>query len=315
MTFQERQNENIMKDPMMTSERQTTNENLRKDNITYQENRNLNENLTQTQPLQGSNLDSQDYWYYCSHSYTLEPHENEKETKYKFNKHKSHGKKMDTIICNSNELLREHFSLKNQMPLDLFQHCKGILLLRIWKGGLFLGGISGTGIVMARHNQKWSPPCAVSLGGLQIGFQVGIERVDDILILNDDTALKLFIEHGHFKLGVDASLAVGTFGRDSNLGVVMSEGKSKSIYSYSFAKGAFIGISLDGGVLSIDDKVNEEFYGRNIGVRDIFYGDIQIPQHSHDFMKMQELLNTFCTNEKNINESINSQNMSNPVIH
>lgn len=258
-----------------------------------------------------SSLDSenQDYWHYCSHSYSTE---DDKDSKYKFDKHKSHGKKMDTLICNSNEMLQEYFGLKYQLPLDLLQTCKGILFLRIWKGGLFLGGISGTGIVMARHNQKWSAPCAVSCGGLQIGFQVGIERVDDILLLHDDAALKLFIESGHFRLGVDASIAVGNFGRDSNMGVVMSQGgESKSIYSYSFAKGAFVGISLDGGTLSIDDKVNEEFYSRKVDVKDIFYGDMPIPQHNLDFTKLIDLLNSL-TPTSNLNVQSDVQNVPKP---
>jgi lipid-binding SYLF domain-containing protein len=251
------------------------------------------------------NPESQDYWYYCSHSYNAEDDKD-----FKFDKHKSHGKKMDTLVCNSNEMLKEYFGLKYQLPIDLLQTCKGILFLRIWKGGLFLGGITGTGIVMARHNQKWSAPCAISIGGLQIGFQVGIERVDDILLLHDDAALKLFIENGHFRLGVDASLAVGSFGRDSNMGVVMSQGgESKSIYSYSFAKGAFIGISLDGGTLSIDDKVNEEFYGRKMGVKDIFYGDVPLPQNNLEFNKLIDLLNSLTPTNTMMTEQSNVQNI------
>lgn len=259
-----------------------------------------------------SSLDpeNQDYWYYCSHSYTAE--NDDKETKHGFDKSKSHAKKMDTLVCNSNEMLNEYFGVKYQLPLDLLQTCKGILFLRIWKGGLFLGGISGTGIVMTHHNQKWSAPCAVSIGGLQIGFQVGIERIDDILLLHDDSALKLFIEKGHFRLGVDASFAIGSFGRDSNMGVVMSQGgESKSIYSYSFAKGAFVGISLDGGTLSIDDKVNEDFYARKISVNDIFYGDIPLPQHNLELNKLLELLNSLTPSHKVTGQS-NVQNVPNP---
>jgi len=285
---------------------------------TGQENMSVQEKMKfgDTQPAQVSTLnpENQDYWYYCSHSYKCEP-DYDKETKHGYDKEKRHEKKMETLICNSSEMLHEYFDLKYQLPFDLFKTCKGIMFLRIWKGGLFLGGISGTGLVMAHHEGIWSSPCAVSIGGLQIGFQVGIERVDDILVLHDDAALKLFIEHGHFRLGVDASLAIGNYGRDSNMGVVMSEGgESKSIYSYSFAKGAFVGISLDGGTLSIDDKVNEEFYGRKIGIREIFYQNVQIPKQINDFIKLQELLNSFCSNQKIQNEPANVQNLNNPQI-
>jgi len=255
--------------------------------------------------------ENQDYWYYCSHSFTSGLCSDfDKESKHRFDKEKSHGKKMESLICNSYETLHEYFDLKYQLPFNLFQSCKGIMFLRLWKGGLFLGGIGGTGIVLAHLDNTWSAPCAVSVGGLQIGFQVGIERVDDILLLHDDSALKLFIEQGHFRLGIDASIAVGSFGRDSNTAVVMGQGgESKSIYSYSFAKGAFIGLSLDGGTLSVDDKVNEEYYGYKMGVKDILYGNIQIPQHQNELIKMKEFLNSYCGNEKFYNESASIQNI------
>jgi len=218
---------------------------------------------------------------------------------------------MDTLICNGYEMLREYCDPKlyanHQFPCDLFQNCRGIIFLRIWKAGLFVGGIGGTGIVMAHHNGVWSRPCAISVGGIQLGLHVGVERVDDILILRDETALKLFMEKGHFKLGVDASVALGNFGRDTNTGITMSEGQSKSIYSYSFAKGAFIGLSLDGGMLTIDHSVNEEFYGSKLDAKDIFY-DNAVGTHNNDFMKLTQLLNN-CSQSK----SINIQPNVNPV--
>jgi lipid-binding SYLF domain-containing protein len=250
--------------------------------------------------------ESQDYWYYCSHSYITDD-----QNKSRYEKEKKHDKKMDTLICNGYEMLREYCDPKlyanQQFPCDLFQNCRGIIFLRIWKAGLFVGGIGGTGIVMAHHNGIWSRPCAVSIGGIQLGLHVGVERVDDILILRDETALKLFMEKGHFKLGVDASVALGNFGRDTNTGITMSEGQTKSIYSYSFAKGAFIGLSLDGGMLTVDHSVNEEFYGSKIDAKDIFYGNA-VGTHNNDFMKLSQLLNNCCQSK-----SINIQPNINPV--
>jgi len=229
------------------------------------------------------------------------------------------GNKMDTLICNSYEMLKEYSDPKlypnHQIPYDLFQTCKGIMFLRIWKGGVVLGGLGGTGIIMARNNGSWSHPCAISVGGLQIGLQLGIERVDDILLLRDDAALRLFIDKGHFKLGIDASIAAGNFGRDANSGITMSGGESKSIYSYSFAKGAFIGLSLDGGVLSIDNSVNEEYYGRKVGINDIFYGNLLCPQ-DNNFANLQQILNSHCLNQQKIlNEPANVHDVINPVIN
>jgi len=167
---------------------------------------------------------------------------------------------------------------------------------------------------MTRSNGKWSYPCAVSVGGVQFGLNLGVERVDDILLLRDDMALNLFVEKGHFKLGVDASIAIGTFGRDANTGVVMSGGESKSIYAYSFAKGAFIGLSLDGGVLSIDNSVNEEFYGRKISTKDIFFGNNNNFPQDNELLKLQSLLdNQCCSNQPNVIDEPINQNI-NPII-
>lgn len=266
---------------------------MQQENLAHQEKfKSEEQRTTQTSSLRP---EDQDYWYYCSHSYVHEPStETEKESRYRFYNDKKHTKKMDSLLCNTYDILNEYMNLKQRIDFNLFQNCKGIMILRLWKAGLFVGGIGGTGIVMAHHNGNWSGPCAVSVGGLQVGFHGGIERVDDILLLHDDAALRLLVEKGHFKLGVDASIAIGPFGRDANMGVVMAQKtESKSIYAYSFAKGAFIGLSLDGGVLSIDDKVNEEFYGRKIDIKDIFYQNVGIEKQDPDFMKVRELLNRF----------------------
>jgi len=289
--------------------------------MTFQETRIVEENKPMQTTVLSSNPESQDYWYYCSHTYKpADTVNNDKEvSKYQYHKDKKHDKKMDTLVCNSYEMLNLYFDPKlypnDQLPYDLFQTCKGIMFLRIWKGGIVLGGFGGTGIVMAHQNGTWSYPCAVSVGGVQFGLQLGLERVDDVLLLRDDAALRLFVDKGHFKLGMDASVAVGKFGRDSNTGITMSGGESKSIYSYSFAKGAFIGLLLDGGVLTIDNSVNEEFYGRKIGVKDILYGNNVVPQNN-DFMRLQQLLNSFSLHQqKIINEPSNVHDVINPVIN
>jgi len=239
--------------------------------------------------------ESQDYWYYCSHSYLTDD-----QNKSNYEQEKKHTKKMDSLICNSYDMLQEYCDPKlyvnEKFPYDLFHNCKGIIFLRIWKAGIFIGGIGGTGVVLSHYNGFWSHPCAISVGGIQLGLHAGIERVDDILILRDEAALNLFVQKGHFKLGMDASIAIGNFGRDSNTGITMTEASSKSIYSYSFAKGAFIGLSLDGGALSIDNNVNEEYYGRKIDVKDIFYGGAVGTHHDH-FIKLHNLLGNCCMNK------------------
>jgi len=294
--------------------------------ISNPETQNLQTQNLQSQNLPSQNLQSQnfqnkndDYWYYCNHSYTTGDNLNEQNVdKYSYNKDKKHQTKMDALICNSYDMLKEYFDpTRNDrdIPYYLFRECKGIIFLRIWKAGIGIGGIGGTGIVMTHNNGTWSNPCAVSLGGITIGANIGVERVDDILLLRDNTALTALIEQGHFKLGLDASIAVGPVGKDANTSLSFSNAETSSIYSYSFAKGAYIGLSLEGGGLSIDNSVNEEYFGRKIGVKDLFYGTF--PIQNECFTKLVQLLNSFAVHQQttfnqssNIQQNVNTQ----PVI-
>jgi len=225
-------------------------------------------------------------------------------------------RKMDGLLNNACDMLTEVFNKNvypdNRIPINLFQSCKGVVFLRIWKAGIGIGGIGGSGVVLAHNNQTWSQPCAVTIGGIQIGVNFGVERVDDVLLLRDDSALRLFSEKGHFKLGLDASIAMGDFGVDTNTAIVMGSNETKSIYSYSFAKGAFFGLSLDGGALSIDNNVNEEYYGNKVLARDIFSNNVVAPQNNA-FIKLQQLLNSYCFSQENVITMTKNENV-NPII-
>jgi len=292
------------------------------------QNQNLQSQNLQSQNLQSQNLPSQnlhnqndDYWYYCNHSYiTGGENLNEKNVdKYSYNRDRKHQTKMDALICNSYEMLKEHFDPNKNVrdiPYFLFRECKGIIFLRIWKAGIGIGGIGGTGIIMSHNNGVWSAPCAVSLGGITVGVNLGIERVDDVLLLRDSTALTKLIEKGQFKLGLDASIAVGPVGKDANTSLSFSSAEASSIYSYSFAKGAFIGLSLEGGGLSVDHSVNEEFYGRKLGVKDLFYGNIA--NENEYFRRLVQFLDVLVGHQQSaFNQSSNihpNVTSTNPVI-
>jgi len=266
---------------------------------------------------------NQECWYFCSHTYladdtdvnhdkdiTCDKNTHHKECKYKYNKEKNHLKKMDSLICNSYDILKEYISPtlqgKHRVSHNLFQEIKGIMFLRIWKAGILLGGIGGTGIVMANNNGQWSNPCAVSLAGIQFGLEIGVERVDDVLLLHDETALNLLADKGHFKLGSDASIVSDRFVIDEDANIAMQGTESKSIYAYSFAKGGFIGLSLEGGVISVNESVNDEFYPRKLEAKDMLFGDIIIPQHG-DLFQLKKLLKDCCANPS-INEPFSNQN-------
>jgi len=160
------------------------------------------------------------------------------------------------------------------------------------KGAVGIGGTLGTGIVLARNNNLWTSPCAISLAGMQIGLDIGIERVDYILLLRDEHALKMF-EKEVWNIGTDISIAAGPLGGDINVGIILNDAKEMiSVYAYAMAKGAYIGISLSGGLIKIRHDWNKEFYGREMSLKEIFENPT-LPTNK-EFTSLISALNECC---------------------
>jgi Las17-binding protein actin regulator len=65
---------------------------------------------------------------------------------------------------------------------------------------------------------------------------------------------------GKITLGADASVAAGPVGRQT--GAATDIGLNAQVYSYSRSKGLFLGVSLDGSAITIDNNSNESYYGK-----------------------------------------------------
>jgi len=186
------------------------------------------------------------------------------------------------------------FSEQKRIPSRLFNETKGIVFLSVIKGALGIGGMLGSGIILARNDCQWSNPCALSTAGTQIGFNIGIETVDHILLLRDEPALKLFLSKEAWNLGTDVSIAAGPVGGDINLGVIVNDAmRMTSVYSYSIAKGAYIGLSLNGSLMSVRGDWNEEFYGRKIKLNEILNNFSNVSKND-EYVSLINSLNECC---------------------
>jgi len=186
------------------------------------------------------------------------------------------------------------FSEQKRIPSRLFNETKGIVFLSVIKGALGIGGMLGSGIILARNDRQWSNPCALSTAGTQIGFNIGIETVDHILLLRDEPALKLFLSKEAWNLGTDVSIAAGPVGGDINLGVIVNDAmRMTSVYSYSIAKGAYIGLSLNGSLMSVRGDWNEEFYGRKIKLNEILNNFSNVSKND-EYVSLINSLNECC---------------------
>ncbi len=157
------------------------------------------------------------------------------------------------------------------IPADLLNRSRAIIIFpSLLKVGLGLGGHYGKGVVLARNAKtgKWGPPAFLRMMGGSIGWQVGIQATDlVILVMNRVNLQGLFRDK--FTIGADASIAAGPIGREASAGTDLS--LQAGMLSYSRAKGLFAGVSIQGTILEPDWNANESYYGSDASLIDVFF--------------------------------------------
>jgi len=172
----------------------------------------------------------------------------------------------------ANKVLVEFSNMKEKIPQKLFNVTEGIIIVpKLLNAGFVIAGKRGKGIAMVKNSDgTWSDPVFVTITGGSIGFQVGVQSIDLVLIFKNRETLQK-IGTGSFTLGGDASITAGPVGRNSSASTDYK--MDAEIYSYSKSKGLFAGISISGSVLDIDEKSNNSFYGEDVDAKTIFDGN------------------------------------------
>ena len=136
------------------------------------------------------------------------------------------------------------------------------------RAGFIFGGQRGRGFISARDPETgaWSPPAFLTLTGGSIGLQVGAQQADVVLLIQNRRGLARLLGN-QFKLGGDASAAVGPVGRSLEASTDLQ--MTAEILSYSRSRGVFAGVSLGGATLRADRDANERFYGVRLDSRQI----------------------------------------------
>ena len=136
------------------------------------------------------------------------------------------------------------------------------------RGGFIVAGQYGRGILSVRDRQKnsWSAPAFLTITGGSIGFQVGGQATDFVLIIQNRRGLENLLRN-QFKLGVDASVAAGPVGREAEASTDLQ--LQAEMLSYSRSRGLFAGVSLEGAAIRQDQDANERFYGAPYRTRQI----------------------------------------------
>ncbi len=165
-----------------------------------------------------------------------------------------------TVTVNTFAKERDYASLP-----ALIAKAKGVLVYpQILEGGFIIGGSGGTGVLLVRDEQtgNFSAPAFYTMGGLSIGLLAGGQAAEVMLLINSQKALDSLLST-KVKLGAGVSVAVGPKGGGQGATV------SADIISYSRAKGAYAGMSLDGQVIDVRDSLNAAYYGKPASPVDI----------------------------------------------
>jgi len=184
------------------------------------------------------------------------------------------NEKEEDRVKESGDVLKEILNIPDDIPQDLLDKAECIVVLPSVKKGAFgVGGSYGRGVMICRgglhYTGAWGPPALYALEGLSIGFQLGGQATDFVLLVMNPKGAKSLLS-SKVKLGADASAAAGPKGRTAEgaTDVVMSA----EILSYSRNKGLFAGVSLEGSTLRSDGSANEKLYGSKLSARDIIRG-------------------------------------------
>jgi lipid-binding SYLF domain-containing protein len=142
------------------------------------------------------------------------------------------------------------------------------------KGGFFIGGEGGTGILVGRGADSWSYPAFYTLAGASFGLQIGIETAEVVLMVMSDRALAALMED-EFKLGAKAGLTLLMLG--SNAEAAVTSNVNVDIIAWARSRGAYAGLTLEGSLIKPRESYNEAYYGKRIHPRDILRGEVQNP--------------------------------------
>jgi lipid-binding SYLF domain-containing protein len=156
------------------------------------------------------------------------------------------------------------------IPKHLLQRAEAIIVIPdLLKGGFVVGGSHGKGVVSVRNGSEWSAPAFVKMTGGSIGWQIGVQSVDLVLLVMNRQGVEDLLSN-KFKIGGNLSLAAGPVGRAAE---ASTDAKfSSQILAYSRAKGLFAGATLEGAGMPADDDDNADLYGGEPSLRDIVLG-------------------------------------------
>jgi lipid-binding SYLF domain-containing protein len=168
------------------------------------------------------------------------------------------------------------------IPEEVLEHAKCIAVVpHMVKAGFVFGGKGGKGVATCRTAKGWSAPAFITISGGSWGLQIGVEAVDLVMIIQNEKGMQKLLS-SNFQLGADASAAAGPVGRHASAGTDWK--LDTEILTYSRAKGAFAGLTLEGASIRQDDDSRHAIYGPKVTTRALLLGKVPAPSVTKPFL-------------------------------
>ena len=171
-----------------------------------------------------------------------------------------------------------------KIPTQVIKNAKGLAIFTTMRTGLWISGAGGSGILVARKEDgTWSPPSGILLHTAGLGFLVGVDIYDCVVVINTAKALEAFTKI-RATLGGEISAVAGPVGVGGILETEMHK-RQAPVFNYLKSRGFYAGVQIDGTVIIERGDENERFYGERISVADILAGKVRhVPYETRTLM-------------------------------
>src|SRR5246500_575178 len=187
------------------------------------------------------------------------------------------------------QVFKEIMDIPDGIPKDLLSKAECVVVIpTVLKFAIGIGGDFGRGAITCRSGEHftgpWSAPAMFALEGGNIGFQLGGQATDFVLLVMNPKGANSILE-SKVKLGADAAAAAGPKGRTAaaDTDIVMKA----EVLTYSRSRGLFAGISLEGSTLRSDGSANKKLYGRSLSAKEIVReGKVGVPASGRELISL-----------------------------
>lgn len=192
----------------------------------------------------------------------------------------SEAEKETDRLQNAGQVLKEIMNIPDDIPQSVIDKADCVIVYpSVLKAAFIVGASYGRGAMACRSGDNfrgpWGAPSMMALEGGSVGFQIGGEATDFVLLVMNEGGANSILS-SKVKIGGDASAAAGPVGRTASAETDVT--MRAEILTYSRARGLFAGISLEGSTVRPDNDANMRIYNKDVSAKDIvLHNAVPIP--------------------------------------